>query len=62
MPAPKCPKCGRPLEVIVERKRKVYKFRPESNDYVIADGEHEVYCGNCGADVVDTFYKIKIRR
>ena len=61
MPAPKCPNCGRPLEVIVERQRIIYKFRPKSNYYVIVDKQHEVYCGDCGADVVDIFYKINIR-
>ncbi|MEM0096169.1 MAG: hypothetical protein QW660_05990 [Candidatus Bathyarchaeia archaeon] len=52
---PKCPYCGANLFRVVERNRIVYAFKPEEGRFIEVDGEAEMECPECHADLYDLF-------
>ena len=52
---PRCPNCGANLFRVLETNYIVYKFDSTSGRYKEADGEAEMKCPECQADLYDIF-------
>jgi hypothetical protein len=52
---PVCPKCGSKLVWVAEREENLYRFNPEKGKYEVEDGSIEVFCPECGTDLLDIF-------
>jgi len=52
---PKCPECGANLFRVAEDIFETYKWNAEKGVYEEKDGEAEMTCTECGADLYDVF-------
>jgi len=53
---PRCPFCEKPLEVVWETDYESYVFNPKLGTYELSEnGELEVSCPNCNANLRDVF-------
>jgi len=51
---PKCPQCGTELFRVAETVYETYTFNSKTGTYK-EDGDAEISCINCGADLYDVF-------
>jgi len=52
---PRCPYCKERLTKVLEYDHSIYVFEPNSGTYKADDGELEVHCFYCDANLYDVF-------